>query len=739
MPGNVAVRFSVQDQEVVRKALEDLGEQGKQALKKMDDASKTPSAAMKTLSNIVDEVKGRMVGLAVPLGPVGSGLIALGPGGLVAAAGIGAAITAMAKLAELTGELATKSTRISNFSEITGLTTDQVQALGDATQKYGKSQEDTNSVIERAVQAWDQLRRGQGDAYEQIRKIDPELLNQLTSAKSIAGALDVLSKAYSEAADEAAKLALARSFGGKSGASTLAALLGGIDDAGGIANLTKEAKEAGSVIDKELIQRLSTLQAQVNSLREKNKDTFASFFGDRHLQQAKEIQEDTAKILSGLKAINDYIANSAISDDNLKKFFGGMANGFRELSSNTYGGAGFGKRSGREGDLDNQPAVRVVIDTPNEPTPMPRARPAGAPTGETGAVPLAVQLRNMRDLVGLLGSAATSTEQYNLKELELRKSVEDGAISQTNANRALAAFKMASDQAIEGTRERLGIATQDNILTSRMAQLRDAQAKGIIQSAEEFARAENLVQREAQQTAEALEVRNSKFRGLKQLEIDGRDLSKSLDTGLTGSLNNIESGLTDIASAQVSVSDGSKNMVQTVGRSLEQMIIRMVFTANIAKALGSVLNSFGIGSGSITLGNSTGPTPFASADGNVFAGGNVVPFADGGIVRRMTNFMMANGKPASAAERNEEGILPLARINGKLGVYSAGGGAAASTQVNVNVMNYGNDNVDVKQKPNANGGIDMQVMIGNAAASEMAKPGSALRRVTDNRAPVAKR
>src|SRR4051812_21619196 len=115
MPANVAVRFSVEDQEVIRKALEDLGAQGQGALKKMDDASKAPSSGMKSLSNIVDEIKGRMVGLAVPLGPLGSALIGMGPAGLVAAAGIGGVISALGKMSEMANELATKSSRISNF------------------------------------------------------------------------------------------------------------------------------------------------------------------------------------------------------------------------------------------------------------------------------------------------------------------------------------------------------------------------------------------------------------------------------------------------------------------------------------------------------------------------------------------------------------------------------------------------------------------------------------------------
>jgi hypothetical protein len=70
---------------------------------------------------------------------------------------------------------------------------------------------------------------------------------------------------------------------------------------------------------------------------------------------------------------------------------------------------------------------------------------------------------------------------------------------------------------------------------------------------------------------------------------------------------------------------------------------------------------------------------------------------------------------------------------------ASGGGGGGGTQVNVNVQNYGNDNVSVNQKQNSNGGVDLEVMVGQAAASQMAKKGSALRQVTDNRQLLATR
>lgn len=73
---------------------------------------------------------------------------------------------------------------------------------------------------------------------------------------------------------------------------------------------------------------------------------------------------------------------------------------------------------------------------------------------------------------------------------------------------------------------------------------------------------------------------------------------------------------------------------------------------------------------------------FGSANGNVFSGGNVVPFATGGIVNRPTLFPMKNGT-GLMGEAGPEAILPLKRgPGGKLGVEAQGGGGMT---INVNV------------------------------------------------------
>ncbi len=64
---------------------------------------------------------------------------------------------------------------------------------------------------------------------------------------------------------------------------------------------------------------------------------------------------------------------------------------------------------------------------------------------------------------------------------------------------------------------------------------------------------------------------------------------------------------------------------------------------------------------------------FANAKGNVFSGGSVVPFANGGIVNSPTLFAM-NGGTGLMGEAGPEAIMPLARgADGSLGIRGGGG------------------------------------------------------------------
>lgn len=119
----------------------------------------------------------------------------------------------------------------------------------------------------------------------------------------------------------------------------------------------------------------------------------------------------------------------------------------------------------------------------------------------------------------------------------------------------------------------------------------------------------------------------------------------------------------------------------------------------IIKALEAV---FGPGAGSFAEGL------FPNADGNAFKG-QIKPFANGGIVSGPTLFGLAG-------EAGTEAIMPLKRINGKLGVASEGGGGgdhfnitiqAIDTQTGMQFLQRNMDSIvqGMNRKNNLNRGI----------------------------------
>ena len=121
--------------------------------------------------------------------------------------------------------------------------------------------------------------------------------------------------------------------------------------------------------------------------------------------------------------------------------------------------------------------------------------------------------------------------------------------------------------------------------------------------------------------------------------------------------------------------------VKSVEDSFEQLlrnVSRLVFEQLVSNQVASFV------SGSLTK-NFSG----FYANGGVFSGGRVIPFANGGIVDKPTFFPLAHGNMGVMGEKGPETIMPLHRdSSGKLGVKSSGGDRP---NVVVNMKVYAND------------------------------------------------
>jgi hypothetical protein len=157
-------------------------------------------------------------------------------------------------------------------------------------------------------------------------------------------------------------------------------------------------------------------------------------------------------------------------------------------------------------------------------------------------------------------------------------------------------------------------------------------------------------------------------------------------------------------------------------------IQKQIFQTLISQRIGDAISS---GISSMFAPSSSTATKTVSVKssryGNVFSGGDIVPFATGGIIGGPMMFPMAGGKAGLAGEAGKEAILPLTRTpGGDLGVKTTG---ANRTIVNV----YAPPGSDVKQDSQQEGGLEkINIYIDKAVAGNIGKQGSDTHRAMKN-------
>lgn len=196
------------------------------------------------------------------------------------------------------------------------------------------------------------------------------------------------------------------------------------------------------------------------------------------------------------------------------------------------------------------------------------------------------------------------------------------------------------------------------------------------------------------------QIGNGLESGFRKYHDNVKNLSKDIEKAIISTFGNMEDTLVDF------VKTGKlefKSLVSSILDDLLRIAIRQAITAPLASAFSGAFSS--------------APTPaapvVASANGNIFSGGNVQKFATGGaftnsIVSSPTMFPMKNGSKGLMGEAGPEAIMPLTRIGGKLGVASTGGGG-----VTVNIINNTGSEVETRESQGPDGRI-IDVMITSA-------------------------
>ena len=286
--------------EGVRDALQNMGKDGKKALREIDRAAKGARPGLKAVDNVVNDIKNSTDGMVSRLGPAGSLLKGIGPIGIAAGAGIATFVLAANQLGAAGERAIMTLAEMSRTAERLELDPEQLQALRLELERLGISSDKTDAAFATAQKTLSEATLGTGEFYSAVKLINPELVEQVRLATTTSERLELVKTAYSEAGAEAERnTILVRTFGDGNVEAGLRILQikGTLDEA------TGAYKDQGLVISKELLPRYEEMAQQLTAneqMREAAWLRLESRFADfgLHLDQiSANIYTDFADLL----------------------------------------------------------------------------------------------------------------------------------------------------------------------------------------------------------------------------------------------------------------------------------------------------------------------------------------------------------------------------------------------------------------------------------------------------------
>lgn len=617
------------------------------------------------------------------LGFAGTLLNTLGPAGITAAIGIGAAVGGVLALANAAEEFAIKARRLKEGADIAGLTITQFKLLGSAGGKVGLDFDETSSFFTKFIANLSELRGGSGPLFDALLKIDSGLLRQLSTTKDSAKAVDLLIAAFARLDNQSQKLELAKAAGGKGGLAGTR-LLDSLANQGGLSGLQANSP----AVDEGQISRAAALRVEIEGIAKKTANIWGGMFSDVILTHQRDAVQEMQNLslwiekVVGAKeraaragnpegaAADDLAAEKERLEAELKAIDAARASneehqkalvqfGYTKAQIEAEIPALKGLEQSYDGVTKRLKEVNEQLDStrekfgalPSAKLPEAGAAPVNTRLAREGlSGPAAVDASPSADLailqknLALLGEAVSVGEQWKRKRLEIAAAAEKGGIDDTTAQRALAAFGLTMQSAalaarerfgiatqqqiaeakliqleqervkvglsnldvqrakkvieqesiiaVEAARERLGVATEQQIAESRLLQLEQDRQKFDLSDAE-VQRAKVIILREAKDAADALTVRQAYLPGLAQMGIDAQNAQKNLDSFAVNSLNNLENALVDVINGTKTASEAFKAMANAIISDLARIAIRQSITGPIAAALGGGGGIFG--------------------------------------------------------------------------------------------------------------------------------------------------
>jgi hypothetical protein len=679
---NLSIRLSVEDWETVKRQLKDVGEEGQEALERIEEAGEPASAGLKLVDGAASGVRETFDDAARSAGPFGSMLTRLGPVGAAAAAGLIALGIGLKLALKQAGEAAKMFDEVAENAREMGVSVRVLEDFRAVALTVGAPVSDLDSAVSGFIQSARQARRGSHQWITELEKVDKALGSAVRQTRSNEAALDLVVRKLAATSDASERAALAYAAFGEEGRTMLR-----ITQDGAVAfdAMRAAARDTGLALNQYLVAEGENVRDELTRLEtqiDKNlKEAFVGF--GPVLVWFKGLWADLVGVLRDV--IMSFRGIEVQTTETLKTKLAEI-NEQIALSENKLSDGATGKfQSYLKGRLDDLLKHRAKIDGILKGRKSAASKAANLPP-ITARKPLEITVRPKRRR-----RSSRRSGSGGLSEAErIRRALNDIA-----NDKALARLS-ALDRETVRFAKRLRLSTTDIdafVKAADMGRLQEAPAKILklrdaldgLGMAKEGAK----LMDDTRTNAERLQERLERLKDLLNAgEIDWETYSRAVakvrdEFGkaalAAAGLDNLgkEVGSAIAGSFKDAIREG-KDLVGTlkdIGLKLSDIALNAAFKP-VEKFLGSVFDNMFSGFMGGLL---------KSADGNVFAQGDVVPFASGGLVTRPTFFPMARGGVGLMGEAGPEAIMPLKRDGqGRLGVVS-GGGNTAPVSITFNV------------------------------------------------------
>ena len=270
-----------------------------------------------------------------------------------------------------------------------------------------------------------------------------------------------------------------------------------------------------------------------------------------------------------------------------------------------------------------------------------------------------VQQTGTFSMQALMDALAGTGEATELATEQLNEHVEAWKKWQAQINEVLAATELDLRQKIS----LIGLSKEEAELTKFIYALEKEMGATRAQLNEEQQAQYDTILALKEEYIQKTEAQIAANERLKQAEEKVQSVSKVLATETVGALKSIVNGT---KTASEAFRDMALNIIQQIMDILIWQPLIQSLTNSISGAISGSAGGGGTVGGIVS-------SIFGFQKGGAFSAGNVIPFANGGIVGSPTLFGMSGGRTGLMGEAGPEAIMPLKRgPDGKLGVEGGG-------------------------------------------------------------------